>query len=206
MPEPTPPTITSKNLPPVQQPSVGIPKVEQPLSYEQIEAKPLRSPNFLNLKPKNPNMSLYFGNRAVGEKESGLRYDQLIAMGFRPAKPDEVLTLQGKPVPDSIIRDGRIMYGDLILLIMPRSDYIGATKFNAESAVRRVRKFGQSVTDGRAESQAAEGRVAPTSALGTLTNSRAGREGKVVAYVPPLAELDSKTADNSGVQANLAEK
>jgi len=90
MPEPT---ITNKNLPPTQQSQAGV--VPTPPSYEQIEAKPLRSPNFLNLKPKNPNMSLYFGNRAVGEKESGLRFDQLIAMGFRPARPEEVLTLKG---------------------------------------------------------------------------------------------------------------
>lgn len=213
MPETTPPTLTSKNLPPVQQPgavntSPAVPpkSEETPLSYAQIEAKPLRSPNFLNLKPKNPNMSLYFGNRAVGEKESGLRYDQLIAMGFRPAKPEEILTMQGQACPTSIQRDGRIMYGDLILLIIPRVDYVGALKWNAESAARRVRKFGQSVTDGRAESQNAEARIAPSSALSEVANSRAAREGKVKAYVPPLAELDSRTADNSGIPANLAEK
>jgi hypothetical protein len=203
MPEPT---ITSKNLPPIQQPSAGVqPPVEKPLSYSQIEAKPLRSPNFLNLRPKNPNMSLYFGNRAVGDKESGLRYDQLIAMGFRPAKPDEVLTMQGKPIPDSILRDGRVMYGDLILLIMPRNDYIGAQKFNAESAERRVRRFGQApINAGDSDS-----RQNPTSALAGLPSTvktREGRTGTVVAYIPPLVETDSKTADNSGIPANLAEK
>jgi hypothetical protein len=214
MPEPT---ITSKNLPPNQQPgamttSPAVPPKSEvtppPLSYDQIEAKPLRSPNFLNLKPKNPNMSLYFGNRAVGEKESGLRYDQLIAMGFRPAKPEEVLTQAGQACPSSLSRDGRIMYGDLILLIIPRADYIGATKWNAENAARRVRRFGQ-VPVGHEAGQSADGRINPSSALTGLpaqVKTREGRTGTVTAYIPPIVEVDSKTADNSGIPANLAEK
>jgi len=212
MPETTPPTLTSKNLPPSQQPSAGVsvppsPAEAKPLSYDQIEAKPLRSPNFLNLKPKNPNMSLYFGNRAVGEKESGLRYDQLIAMGFRPAKPDEVLTMQGQPCPPSIQRDGRIMYGDLILLIIPRADYVGATKWNAENAARRVRRFGSTQTTPGGTSLEGEGvRGETSSALGDIARSRAAHEGKIKAYIPPLVEVDAKTADNSGIPANLAEK
>lgn len=212
MPEPT---ITSKALPPSQQPGAvntspavqPQKSVETPLSYDQIEAKPLRSPNFLNLKPKNPNMSLYFGNRAVGEKESGLRYDQLIAMGFRPAKPEEVLTISGQPCPASLQRDGRILYGDLILLIMPRSDYVGATKWNAENAARRVRRFGQAPV-GLEKGQSADSRINPTSALNLpqQVKTREGRVGTVQAYIPPLVEVDSKTADNSGIPANLAEK
>jgi hypothetical protein len=202
MPEPT---ITSKNLPPIQQPSAGVPPVEKQLSYDQIEAKPLRSPNFLNLKPKNPNMSLYFGNRAVGEKESGLRYDELIAKGFRPAKPEEVLTTMGHPIPPSLVRDGRILYGDLILLIMPRSDYVGQQKFNAESAERRVRRFGQApIQAGDADSRQSPGSA--LSGLPTTVKTREGRTGTVTAYIPPLVEVDSKTADNSGIPANLAEK
>ncbi len=213
MPEPTQPvaqpTITSKSLPPSQQPGAVTtsPAIqpEKELSYDQIEAKPLRSPNFLNLIPKNPNMSLYFGNRAVGEKESGLRFDQLIAMGFRPAKPEEVLTVKKQPVPVSLCRDGRIMYGDLILLIISKADYVGATKWNAESAARRVRRFGTTMgTPGQED-----GRPSAESAVAGLNRNirtREGRTGTVQAYIPPIVETDSKTADNSGIPANLAEK
>lgn len=198
-----PPTITSSALPPSQQPGAintsPAQVVDKPILDRDIVAKPLRSPNFLNLKPKNPNMSLYFGNRAVGEKESGMRYDELIAKGFRPAKPEEVLTNTNNPVPASLCRDGRIMYGDLILLIMPRVDYVGSQKWNAETAALRVRKFGSGL-------DASGERANPQSALSDISNSKAAREGKVKAYIPPLAELDSKTADNSGIPANLAEK
>lgn len=198
-----PPTITSKALPPNQQPgavtaSPAVP-VEKVLTYDQIVAKPLRSPNFINLKPKNPNLHLYWGNRSVGDKESGLRFDQLIAMGFQPAKPEQVITMLNQPCPASIQRDGRIMYGDLILLIISREEYLGALKWNAETAAYRVRKFGSAQDTSGERSQ-------PQSALGDLTRSRAAAEGKVKAYIPPLVETDSRTADNSGIAANLAEK
>jgi hypothetical protein len=201
-----PDTITSKNLPPMQAPTVrpatplpGLkPSVEFAIPYEQIEARPLRSPNFINLKAKNPNLSLYWGNRAVGEKESGLRYDQLIAMGFIPAKPDEVVSMEGHPCPPSICRDGRIMYGDLILLKMSREAYVGALKWNDQNARLRVKKLGVALSGDSRERQATDTRQQPTQALNIPSS-------KVSIYVPAIAETDAKTADNSG-PVNLAEK
>jgi hypothetical protein len=192
------PTITSKNLPPSQQPggvppvsSTGLkPAAEVRIPYEQIEAKPLRSPNFINLVPKNPNLSLFWGNRAVGEKESGLRYDQLIAMGFVPAKPEDVLSNLGHPCPPSICRDGRVMYGDLILLKIPRVDYVGALKWNEQNARNRIRKPGVTLEGGRSEHQKDDARRQPIDALASLPK-------KVSAYVPPLAEVDALTKDNT---------
>jgi hypothetical protein len=186
------PVITSKNLPP-QTP------VQDVISDEQIVAKPLRSPNFINLKPRNATMSLFWGNRSVGEKESGLRYDQLIAMGFVPAKPDQVMQMNGTPCPPSICRDNRIMYGDLILLIMPRVDYVGALKFNEQSARFRVKKPGVAIQGDPKALQNADSRVAPSGA--GFPNSP-----KISTYVPQLAEIDAKTADNSGPEVNLATK
>jgi hypothetical protein len=191
----TEPTLTSKNLPPSQQPGRGLPSVPPPsveiaLPYDQIEAKPLRAPNFINLKAKNPNLSLFWGNRAVGEKESGLRYDQLIAMGFVPATPTDVLTLEGKTCPPSICKDGRIMYGDLILLKIPRADYVGALKWNEQNARLRMKKPGVTIEGGKSEHQASDSRIQPTSALTSLPS-------KVSMYVPPLAEVDAATKDNT---------
>ena len=166
------------------------PSAEVRIPYEQIEAKPLRSPNFINLVPKNPNLSLFWGNRAVGEKESGLRYDQLIAMGFVPAKPEDVLSNLGQPCPPSICRDGRVMYGDLILLKIPRVDYVGALKWNEQNARNRIRKPGVTLEGGRSEHQKDDARRQPIDALASLPK-------KVSAYVPPLAEVDALTKDNT---------
>ena len=208
MPEPT---ITSKSLPPAMQPnamkaSPPLPatpptSVEVEVPYEQIEAKPLRAPNFINLYPVNPNLSLFWGNRAVGEKESGLRYDQLTAMGFVPAQPTEVFsrnpeTGQRLPCPPSICRDGRIMYGDLILLKIPRADYVGALKWNEQNARLRVKKpgvtlegVGASKDIGGREVLKDDGRAAMTAAAFPK---------KVSTFVPPLSEVNAATADNSG--------
>jgi hypothetical protein len=179
--------------------SVPKPPQEVVIPDDDIVAKPLRTPNFLNLIPKNPNMSLYFGNRAVGEKESGLRYDQLVAMGFRPARPDEVMTVQKQAVPASIVRDGKILYGDLILLIMPRADFRGALKWNEQSARVRVKKPGVAIEGDSKALQTADGRRAPA-------NAGFPNHPKISTYVPAIAETDSKTSDNSGPEVNLATK
>jgi len=167
------------------------PSVEVAIPYEQIEAKPLRAPNFINLKPKNPNLSLFWGNRAVGEKESGLRYDQLIAMGFVPAKPEDVTSMEGLPCPPSICRDGRIMYGDLILLKIPKVDYVGALIWNEQNARLRMKKPGVTLEGGSKEHQASDARLQPSEAL------PANLRTKVSMYVPPLAEVDAATKDNT---------
>lgn len=209
MPEPT---ITSKNLPPGQHPAAKGPtpptpqaSVEVVLPYDQIEAKPLRSPNFISLKHRNPNMSLFWGNRAVGEKESGLRYDQLIAMGFIAAKPEEVITMTGDSVPPSICRDGRVMYGDLILLKIPRTDYLGAQKWNEQNARRRVKRPGVSLEGGGASKDIGGREVLQGDGRRDMQPAGFPKSPKVVPYVPNLAEVDSRTADNSGPEINLAD-
>ena len=183
---PDQPTITSKNLPPVAAPVTPTPAVApapaQQVPYEQIIAKPLRSPNFINLKPKNPNISLYWGNRAVGEKESGMRYDELIAKGFQPATPADVVD-----APPSLVRDDRIMYGDLILLKMPRADYVGQQKWNEQSARERVRRFG-STNDGAPD----EGTPQLVSAFSEIqANPRLA--SKIKPFIPDNAVVDDLT-------------
>lgn len=189
---PTSPVITSKNLPP------QVPH-EVVIRDDEIVAKPLRSPNFINLLPRNPNMSLYWGNRSVGEKESGLRYDQLISMGFAPAQPQDVMTSKKEAVPPSLCKDGRVMYGDLILLKIPRVDFVGAIKFNEQSARYRVKKPGVAIQGDSKALQNADSRQSPQGA--GFPNSP-----KISTYVPQLAETDAKTADNSGPEINLATK
>lgn len=188
---PDQPTITSKNLPPQAAPATPTPTVPpapaSQIPYEQIVAKPLRSPNFINLKPKNPNMSLYWGNRAVGEKESAMRYDELIAKGFQPASPADVID-----APPSLVRDGRIMYGDLILLKMPRADYVGQQKWNEQSARQRVRRFGSAM----------DGNQQPVSAFSDITaNPRLA--DKIRPYVPSTAAVDD--SGKSALQKEVEE-
>lgn len=211
MPEPT---LTSKNNPlhpSVQKPPLPpVPptSVEVEVPYDQIVAKPLRAPNFINLYPKNPNMTLYWGNKAVGEKESGMRFDQLIAMGFVPARAEDVYSRNPETgakmsCPGSLVRDGRIQYGDVILLKIPRVDYIGAVKWNEQSARMRVKKPGVAIETG-AKRDIGGPEVLKTSD-GRSTPIAAGFPRKVDVFTPNLAEVDAATADNSGPEFNLAD-
>jgi hypothetical protein len=189
--------ITSANLPKPPVPEAFI-------SDDEIVAKPLRPPNFINLLPRNPNHSLYWGNRAVGEQESTLRYDQLIAMGFRNAKPEEVKTATGDPVPPALSKEGKVMYGDLILLLIPRADYRGSQKWNEQSARARVKKPGVAIAGDKGMHTPKDG---PETRMST-TAAGFPRSDKVQVYTPQLAEVDRATADNSGPEPdfNLATK
>lgn len=209
MPDEKQPTITSKNFtatptppkPPAVQNEVMIP-------YDKIEAKPLRSPNFTNLKHRNPNMCLYWGNRAVGEKESTMRYDQLISMGFVPAQPQDVLLANGMACPPSLQRDGRVMYGDLILLMISRVDYVGQIKWNEQSARLRVKKPGVTIETGASQDVMSAQEMMKDTNDARKNMTAAAFPKKVSTFVPALAETDAKTADNMGPDSdiNLATK
>lgn len=144
MSEPEKATITSKNLP---QPPAPSPKIQR--RDEPIVAKPLVSPDFTNLKLKNPNIALYWGNRVAG---GGQRYEQLKASGFVNATVNDV------EAPEFMVKDGAIIFGDLILLKIAKRDYLGALKYNEEKAVSRMRRD-SNLTKGQAELRHALGEV-----------------------------------------------
>lgn len=181
------PTITSKNLP---QPGQAAPTTPTPAApakqvlYKDIIAKPLRTPNFINLKPRNPNISIRWVNCSVGEKESKLRFNQAQAQGFECVEPKDVMDELGGPCPSALIRDNRVIYGDLILMKMARVDYIGALKYNEERAIARVKKPGIAMSGSKTEHQDSEGRELP-GAAGFPSNE------KVRVYVPPLTEIEN---------------
>lgn len=144
--KPTQPTITSANLP--KDPADPIRPVTA-LNDESIVAKPLVDADFTKLRPRNPMVSFFFGNRVAnkasgGDGQTGLRIDDLLARGFEFATPGDVLMPDGKgswkPLPpeSALVRNNRVVRGDLILLKIARADYVGATKYNAENAANRV--------------------------------------------------------------------
>lgn len=139
------PTLTSKNLPvPGTGVITGAPGKSTPgaqqspaavvISDKEIKAKPLMDPQFTNVISKNPNLSFRWvmredpGNRAGGT----LRYGQMSAVGFEPATPLDCT------VPGLSPRDNRWIYGDVILMKMPRDKYIGALKANEQNSINKV--------------------------------------------------------------------
>jgi hypothetical protein len=153
--------ITQKNLPPQ---GAAVPVYEND-PYPGITAKPLQSPDFVNIKPKNPLLSLRWCNRVAGE---GQRLDQVTYAGFRPVKADEVYIPSSKgpiPCPESMVRDGKVLYGDLILMAIPKVDYEGALKNNWLRAVNRMNPNSAMSTGKDQLSKTMKEAGVPTSAL-----------------------------------------
>jgi hypothetical protein len=103
--------------------------------YPTIEARPLQLPDFVNLKPRDPMMSLRWVNRSAG---NGQRLDEMTFAGFLPVKPEEVTMPNGTAVLPSFVRNGQVIRGDLICMKIPRRQYEGALKYNWKRAVARL--------------------------------------------------------------------
>ena len=103
-----------------------------PTAVDNIVAKPLISKDFTVVKWKNPNLAGYWANRVAGSP-SGTRVYQLESAGFRVAKEADC------EVPGLKPNNGQWIYGDLILLCIGRSDYLGALKYNEQVARERLR-------------------------------------------------------------------
>lgn len=97
--------------------------------FPGIEARPLNLPNFVDLKKKNQGIALRWVNRVAGE---GMRLDECVSMGFTFA------TSQDVEVPPSLMRDGKIVKGDLVLMKIDKAAYDGALKHNWMRAVSRL--------------------------------------------------------------------
>ena len=131
---PPTPTITSKNLPPeLAKPTGHESPIDPPVIDDDadIVAKPLVSPDFTKLQPTNPAMCLRLVNRlALG----GQRFEEARVQGFVVCKASDIKGLTSIMT----LKDGTVTYGDLIVMMMPRIDYIGAIKQNEMNARRRV--------------------------------------------------------------------
>jgi hypothetical protein len=107
--------------------------------YPEVEARPLQLPDFVNMKPKNPDIRFRWVNRSVGVQGSTQRLDEMIYAGFVYAVPADV---QGTVLPN-LIKDGKIIRGDLVLMKMPRSQYDGALKYNWARSIARLHPASQ---------------------------------------------------------------
>lgn len=159
--------------------------------YPGIVARPLQLPDFVNVKHKNPGLSLRWVNRSVGVKESTQRLDEMIYAGFRPVRPDEILQVdQGgrtRPIMPNLIKDGKVIRGDLILMCIEREAYEGALKYNWERAVARLHPERQLATGQKQLQKAVAERGVPRGVAATLHQ-------KLQAFRPGVNE---KSADPS---------
>lgn len=173
----TTPTITSKNIPipqPPPPPSAPAAPATSTVVVEtddNIVAKPLQQPDFVNLKPRNPNIAFRWVNRAAG---GGQRLDQMTAMGFALAVPTDVVNL-----PPSLFRDGRIINGDLVLMKIDRKAYQGALKYNQQRALAQAGSQKTNLEVGKKNLRETVGAMPPE------------LQRKIAVFVPSQAETEA---------------
>jgi len=143
-------------------------------AFVGIEARPLHMPNLLDVKPVSPEITFRWGHRLAGE---GLRYQQLIYAGFLPAEPKDV-----KDVPQMLVKDGKVIYGELILMKIATKLYQGALLHNHNTAIRRGDRFKTTDNDGNEIKRTARVDAAIQNAPPALRN-------KLRAFVPSTEEL-----------------
>lgn len=143
-----------------------------------IVARPLTSSTdpFFSLRPKNPNVVFRGINYCVQTKDgpSYMRFEQAKAQGYVAATPADV---QGA-VPASLLKEGKIINGDLILMMIDKSTYRGALKWKDQQAIRATQATGQR-EQGDAEIKRA---AAETNMPGKLSR-------KLSTYAPSQSEL-----------------
>lgn len=108
-------------------------KLKWPDAWEGLEARPLQTLDVLDaIRPKNSQLTLRWINRVAGE---GLRFNQMVFAGFLVARPDELILKNGKPIPPEFIRENKVIYGDLIAMLIATTIYQSALKHNALRAM-----------------------------------------------------------------------
>jgi hypothetical protein len=101
-----------------------------------VVARPVRLPARLNARAKDPNMRLRW---IEFKAEDGRRFRDAETMGFRTARPEEVVGLSTEVTTRA---DKTIVDHDLILMIIPAETINGYLKYNALRAMKMVSQFG----------------------------------------------------------------
>jgi hypothetical protein len=155
--------------------------------YPSVTARPLQMPDFVDIKPVNPLLTLRWCNRVAG---GGQRLDQVTYAGFIPVKPEEVKYPNGKPLPPSMIKNGQVLMGDLILMKIDKASYDGALKYNWGRAVSRMRP-GEAIRTGQAKLQ-------ETLKESGISNTNALRD-KLKVFQPSDAEIEAGEKAGQGL-------
>jgi len=141
---------------------------------EAVVARPLGFGDSLKIKVKRHEYAYRWFNRYGAE---GTRYSFAKANGFVNATPDDV-----EVDNEDFVKDGYIIVGDLILMKMSKSKYLGAIKYNYERAYNLINP--------KKLSEKQKAKIIEDVA-GNNEAKRQSVTKKVGIYVPPINELDS---------------
>jgi hypothetical protein len=150
-------------------------------AYAGYEASPLVTQNLIEkIVPINPELDIRWLNRVAGD---GLRLNSMIYAGFELYKPEELKMKDGSKIPAMMLKDGKVMFGDLIAGKMTKVKYRGAKRHNYEVALASANRM--------AVDQSVVNKVNTEIHRGVPNEIRS----KVQAFIPSPEEIKSKVGE-----------
>ena len=157
---------------------------------ETIVAKPLVTPDFANIKSKNPGVSFRW---VEFKAQDGLRFSQAQAQGWVTATEQDVM-IDGVISPYKKDGGTKFINGDLILMKMDRRKYLGALKHKHQvAAALNDASVLRTVT--------AKQTVAALEQAGA---AKAENLGKMTVFTPGAADLSNTPLGEAGGAAEVS--
>ena len=156
---------------------------KMPDAWAGIEARPIMTLDVLDqIRPKNSALELRWVNHGAGDS---LRYNQMVFAGFIAAKPDDlIMKSSSTPVPVSMCKEGKVIYGDLIAMLIGKQEYQGALKHNA----LRAMELGDRIR--------LKDEVAPDLKRSLVGKAPSELARKIQTFVPTEREVESMSENN----------
>ena len=160
---------------------------------EDIVARPLTLPDFVDVPLKNPNLSArwMFTDRR--------RYAQAKAQGWRNATSNDVDQVKAKGRLSPYVEEGGTKYinGDLILMVIDRKIYLGALRYKHQVAAA----LADASVNRRLSAQKAVQELGSTVAAVNQQRMSHGSDPAMTVFTPGAAESMPGVMANAGVAA-----
>jgi hypothetical protein len=190
--KPPVPTMTNESLiPPLEEQAVRG-GYQRPLELDDdITARPMQLPDFVNVPLANPNLSArwIFTDRR--------RFAQAKAQGWRVAKTSDIKPGYAALTPFSEEGGTKFVNGDLILMVIDRKIYLGALRYKhqvaaalSDAAVQRRLAAGKAVNE-----------MGSTVAAVNQRRVAQGADPVMTVFAPGVADLNDTVLGQPGVSS-----
>lgn len=188
--QPPVPTMTNESLIPPLEPTQVRGGHQRPLELDDdIVARPMTLPDFVNVPLANPNLSArwIFTDRR--------RFAQAKAQGWRVAKTTDIKPGYASLSPFAEEGGTKFINGDLILMVTDRKIYLGALRYKhqvaaalSDAAVQRRLSAGQAVNE-----------MGSTVAAVNQKRVAQGQDPVMSVFAPGVADLSDTILGQPGV-------
>ena len=175
-------------IPVLEQPVVRDPRMSDELA-DDITARPMTLPDFVNVPLSNPNLSARW---IFTDKR---RFAQAKAQGWRVAKKQDVKPGYASLVPFEEEGGTKYINGDLILMVIDRKIYLGALRYKHQVAAA----LSDAAVQRRVTAQRAAHDMGDSVAAVNRQRVAQGADPVMTVFAPGVADADATVLGQPGV-------